>query len=85
MNRPAIGIVRLSSKSHWDIPILIGKKTVHFLVSHPTPPVSTGPRTGTVAGTSMDPLLGRLHHPGKADYIYDDQGRTAGSSQESSS
>ena len=35
-----LGIFRLSSKSHWDLPIEVGNKTVHFLVSHPTPPVS---------------------------------------------
>jgi len=38
-----VDIFRLSSKSHWDVPITIGKKTVHFLVSHPTPPVFDGP------------------------------------------
>jgi hypothetical protein len=36
-------VFRLSSKSHWDVPIVIGRKTVHFLVSHPTPPVFDGP------------------------------------------
>ncbi len=41
--------VRLSSKSHWDLPIRIGRRTVHFLVSHPTPPTFDGPedRNGT--------------------------------------
>ena len=34
--------VRLSSKSHWDVPIWTGRRTVHFLVSHPTPPVFDG-------------------------------------------
>ena len=37
-----VEILRLSSKSHWDVPIRIGGKTVHFLVSHPTPPVFDG-------------------------------------------
>ncbi len=32
-------LLRLSSKSHWDVPIMIGEKRVHFLASHPTPPV----------------------------------------------
>ena len=36
-------VLRLSSKSHWDVPIRVGGKTVHFLVSHPTPPVFDGP------------------------------------------
>ncbi len=46
---PELDSFRLSSKSHWDVPIEIGKKTVHFLVSHPTPPVFDGPedRNGT--------------------------------------
>jgi len=35
--------LRLSSKSHWDIPIKINDKTVHILASHPTPPVFDGP------------------------------------------
>ncbi len=35
-------IFRLSSKSHWDIPIQLFGSTFHFLVSHPTPPVFDG-------------------------------------------
>ncbi|MGE4360040.1 MAG: endonuclease/exonuclease/phosphatase family protein, partial [Lysobacteraceae bacterium] len=35
--------LRLSSKSHWDVPIRTALGTVHFLVSHPTPPVFDGP------------------------------------------
>ena len=44
-----LNVFRLSSKSHWDVPIRIGRKTVHFLTSHPTPPVFDGPedRNGT--------------------------------------
>ena len=42
---PELDSFRLSSKSHWDVPIEIGKQTVHFLVSHPTPPVFDDPPT----------------------------------------
>lgn len=40
--------LRLSSKNHVDVPIVIpesagGPRTLHFLVSHPTPPVFDGP------------------------------------------
>ena len=44
-----LAVLPLSSKSHWDVPIEIGDETVHFLVSHPTPPVFDGPedRNGT--------------------------------------
>ena len=34
---------RLSSKSHWDVPIQVNGKTIHVLASHPTPPVFDGP------------------------------------------
>jgi 3-phytase len=33
---------RLSSKSHWDVPVRIGDDTLHLLASHPTPPVFDG-------------------------------------------
>jgi hypothetical protein len=74
-----VDILRLSSKSHWDVPIRIGGKIVHFLVSHPTPPVFDGPEDRN----------GRRNHdeirfwsdyisPGKSGYIYDDEGVRGG-------
>ena len=38
-----LATLRLSSKSHWDVPVNIGDKTLHVLVSHPTPPAFDGP------------------------------------------
>lgn len=75
----AVDIFRLSSKSHWDVPVRIGSQTIHFLVSHPTPPVFDGPEDRN----------GRRNHdeirfwadyvqPSRNGYIYDDQGRTGG-------
>ena len=74
-----VEILRLSSKSHWDVPVQIGGKTIHFLVSHPTPPVFDGPEDGN----------GRRNHdeirfwadyvsPGNSGYIYDDEGVRGG-------
>ncbi|MFT6182194.1 MAG: endonuclease/exonuclease/phosphatase family metal-dependent hydrolase [Akkermansiaceae bacterium] len=37
-----LDVFRLSSKSHWDIPVQVHGTTFHFLVSHPTPPVFDG-------------------------------------------
>jgi hypothetical protein len=34
--------LRLSSKSHWDVPVKTPIGTIHFLVDHPTPPVFDG-------------------------------------------
>lgn len=72
-------IFRLSSKSHWDVPILIGRHYVHFLTSHPTPPVFDGPedRNGT---RNYDEIRFWADYivPGLNHYFYDDQGRTGG-------
>ena len=73
-------IFRLSSKSHWDVPIEIGGKTVHFLVSHPTPPVFDGPedRNGTRNSDEIRFWADYISPGRKSRYIYDDQGGTGG-------
>ena len=38
-----LAVFRLSSKSHWDVPVDVNGSTVHVLASHPTPPVFDGP------------------------------------------
>ncbi len=43
VREPARGVLRLSSKSHWDVPVELPGVTVHLLASHPTPPVFDGP------------------------------------------
>lgn len=39
----ALAVLPLSSKSHWDVPVRVGKVTLHVLASHPTPPAFDGP------------------------------------------
>jgi hypothetical protein len=71
-------ILRLSSKSHWDIPIEVSRhKTVHFLTSHPTPPVFDGPedRNGR---RNFDEIRFWADYISGARYIYDDEGRRGG-------
>ncbi len=73
-------ILRLSSKSHWDVPILLPNgEVVHALVSHPTPPVFDGPedRNGK---RNYDEIRFWSDYvtPGKGDYIYDDNGIRGG-------
>ena len=78
-------VFRLSSKSHWDVPIEIGRKTVHFLVSHPTPPVFDDP-PAFPEGVDFN---GRRNHdeirfwadyvlPSRSGYIVDDEGNRGG-------
>ena len=68
-----VAALRLSSKSHWDVPIRVGDRTIHVLASHPTPPVFDGPedRNGR---RNHDEIRFWLDYitPGQADYIYDD-------------
>ncbi|MEZ2232152.1 esterase-like activity of phytase family protein [Microcoleus sp.] len=73
-----LNVFRLSSKSHWDVPININGDIVHALVSHPTPPVFDGPedRNGKRNHDEIR-LWADYITPGKGSYIYDDR-RTFG-------
>nr|WP_076828000.1 endonuclease/exonuclease/phosphatase family protein [Frankia sp. CcI49] len=70
---------RLSSKSHWDVPIRVGRETVHLLASHPTPPTFDGPedRNGRRNHDEIR-LWADYIRPGAASYLYDDRGRRGG-------
>jgi Endonuclease/Exonuclease/phosphatase family len=72
-------VVRLSSKSHWDIPVEIGRRTVHVLAAHPTPPVFDGPedRNGK---RNFDEIgfWSDYVSPSRGEYIYDDEGQAGG-------
>ncbi|WP_408898373.1 endonuclease/exonuclease/phosphatase family protein [Nocardioides sp. R1-1] len=72
--------VRLSSKSHWDVPIEIGGERVHFLVSHPTPPTFDGPedRNGARNHDEIRFWADYVGAPARARYIRDDAGRYGG-------
>ncbi|WP_414566872.1 phytase [Nostoc sp. CCY 9925] len=74
-----LAVLRLSSKSHWDIPIQVNGKTIHVLASHPTPPVFDGPedRNGKRNHDEIR-FWADYVSPGKGDYIYDDEGKTGG-------
>ncbi|MGF1938376.1 MAG: phytase [Nostoc sp. ChiQUE02] len=80
-----LAVLRLSSKSNWDVPIQVNGKTIHVLASHPTPPTFDG----------AEDRNGKRNHdeirfwadyitPGKANYIYDDEGKTGGIASASS-
>jgi hypothetical protein len=75
-----LAVFRLSSKSHWDLPIAIGGKTVHFLVSHPTPPVFDGPedRNGTRNFDEIRLWADYITPGPTSSYIYDDDGVRGG-------
>ncbi|GAA4399264.1 endonuclease/exonuclease/phosphatase family protein [Fodinibacter luteus] len=72
--------VRLSSKSHWDVPVRVGARTVHFLVSHPTPPVFDGPedRNGTRNHDEIRLWADYVSGPRASAWITDDAGASGG-------
>jgi predicted extracellular nuclease len=70
-------VLRLSSKSHWDIPVKVKGRIVHLLASHPTPPVFDGEedRNGR---RNHDEIRFWIDYVAGADYMYDDKGRYGG-------
>ncbi|WP_245921703.1 endonuclease/exonuclease/phosphatase family protein [Bowmanella denitrificans] len=76
----AQNVLRLSSKSHWDIPVQVNGRTIHVLASHPTPPVFDGPedRNGKRNHDEVRFWVDYLSGGTQASYIYDDQGNKGG-------
>lgn len=71
--------LRLSSKSHWDVPVRTPSGTLHVLAAHPTPPVFDGPENRNGA-RNADEI--RLWHDyisdGAHPWLCDDAGRCGG-------
>lgn len=80
-----LAVLRLSSKSHWDVPISVPAQggaqpfVVHLLCSHPTPPVFDGPedRNGQRNHDEVR-LLADYIDPDKSGYLIDDAGQRGG-------
>jgi hypothetical protein len=72
--------LRLSSKSHWDVPVQAPGGIVHFLVSHPTPPVFDGPEDRNGERNAQEISLWRhyLDNAPDAAWLCDDAGRCGG-------
>ena len=74
-----LDVFRLSSKSHWDLPVNVDGQVLHVLASHPTPPAFDGPEQRNVLRNADEiRLFGDYVTPGGGGYLYDDQGRTGG-------
>lgn len=69
----------LSSKSHWDLPVLVGDRRFHVWASHPTPPTFDGDedRNGR---RNADEIRFWLHYldAGDGPFPLDDRGRAGG-------
>ena len=71
--------LRLSSKSHWDVPVQTPLGKLHFLVDHPTPPVFDGPedRNGVRNHDEIRLWAEYLSQP-RSHWLCDDAGRCGG-------
>ena len=71
--------LRLSSKSHWDVPVRTPIGRLHFLVHHPTPPVFDGAedRNG-VRNRDEIRFWAEYLAPRPAPWLCDDAGRCGG-------
>ena len=75
--------LRLSSKSHWDVPVRTPLGRIHLLAAHPTPPVFDGPenRNG-LRNFDEIRLWAEYLAPGARPWLRDDQGRVGGLPQD---
>ena len=78
-----LAIFRLSSKSHWDVPIDVNGEILHVLCSHPTPPTFDDGEATVYPSPTLVDWNGLRNHdeirfwadyitPGSNSYIYDD-------------
>ncbi|WP_151904759.1 endonuclease/exonuclease/phosphatase family protein [Brachybacterium ginsengisoli] len=72
--------LRLSSKSHWDVPVSVGAGIVHILAAHPTPPSFDGPEKRNQRRNSDEIRLWSDYlSPGRrSKWIVDDAGLRGG-------
>ena len=75
-----LAVLPLSSKSHWDVPVRVGHRTVHVLAAHPTPPSFDGAedRNGLRNHDEIRFWADYVRGGRAARYQYDDAGRRGG-------
>ena len=73
-------LLRLSSKSFWDVAVELPGLRLHVLASHPTPPVFDGDedRNGRRNYDEIRLVADYLHAGRRADWIVDDRGLRGG-------
>jgi len=79
-----LAALRLSSKSHWDVPIQVPARgespgfVIHLLCSHPTPPVFDGPEDRNGHRNHDEIRLWGDYISDEKGYLVDDAGRKGG-------
>lgn len=70
----ALEVLRLSSKNHIDLPVWVGKKIIHLLASHPTPPTFDGPEDRNGRRNHDEIRFWAEYLNGKSFFPVDDRG-----------
>lgn len=75
-----VAALRLSSKSHWDVPLRIGGAVVHVVAAHPTPTIFDGPedQNGRRNFDEIRLLADYVAGGARAAYVVDDAGGRGG-------
>jgi endonuclease/exonuclease/phosphatase family metal-dependent hydrolase len=73
-------VFRLSSKSHWVVPVVVPGRRLELLACHPTPPIFDGPEdsNGRRNWDEVRLIADLLTGGATAEYLVDDQGRRGG-------
>lgn len=76
-------VLRLPSKSQWDVPVKVGGSVIHVIAAHPTPPVFDGPEKRNQRRNHDEIRLINDYVTGgeASEYIYDDAGKRGGLAQ----
>ncbi len=79
-SQQALNVLPLSSKSHWDVPVLVGGQCLHMLASHPTPPVFDGQAKCNLHRNHDEIRFWRDYLDERAchHYMVDDNGKAGG-------
>ena len=82
-SKEELQLFRLSSKSHWDLPLSVNGKQLHLLLSHPTPPVFDGLEDRNGRRNHDEIKFWKLYISGSKE-IYDDTNSISVFDQETS-
>ena len=77
-SKEAMDVFRLSSKSHWDLPISVDSKTLHLLACHPTPPVFDKEEDRNGKRNHDEIRIWADYISNDCDWLYDDNGKKGG-------
>lgn len=74
-SKAGLNAFRLSSKNHVDVPVNVDGKIIHFLLSHPTPPVFDGEEDRNGTRNHDEIKFWQYYINGGVNWLQDDKGQ----------